>query len=171
MHAALGRRLRRRRHGRVPRRRATRKLLLPGDEHPPAGGAPGHRAGHRPGPGALADPGGPGRAAAAPPQDVLQLRGHAIEAASTPRTRPTTSCPRPGRITTCARRAARASATTRGVYAGLTVPLYYDPMISKLVGVANTREEAIDQLNRALGEYVVGGITTNISPTCGASRL
>ena len=42
--AAPGGRLRRRRHGRVPARRPDGELLLPGDEHPPAGRAPGHRA-------------------------------------------------------------------------------------------------------------------------------
>ncbi len=48
-----GRRLRRRRHRRVPARRH-RRVLLPGDEHPAAGGAPGHRVRHRTGPGAAA---------------------------------------------------------------------------------------------------------------------
>ena len=49
-----------------------------------------------------------------------------------------------------------------GVYPGYTVPMFYDPMISKLSVWANTREEAIAKLRRALGEYVVKGITTNI---------
>ena len=56
-------RLRRRRHGGVHRR--GRRLLLHGDEHPPAGRAPGHRDGHRPGPGGVAAPRGGGRGAAA----------------------------------------------------------------------------------------------------------
>jgi hypothetical protein len=49
-----------RRHRRVPL--PGRRVLLPGDEHPPAGGAPGHRAGHRARPGRVADPGRLGRA-------------------------------------------------------------------------------------------------------------
>jgi acetyl-CoA carboxylase biotin carboxylase subunit len=49
-----------------------------------------------------------------------------------------------------------------GVYAGWTVPLEYDPMLSKLVTYAETREAAIDRMLRALEEYVIGGIRTNI---------
>jgi acetyl-CoA carboxylase, biotin carboxylase subunit len=49
------------------------------------------------------------------------------------------------------------------VYAGWVVPLDYDPMLSKLVAFAETREAAIDRMLRALEEYVVGGIKTNIS--------
>ncbi len=49
-----------------------------------------------------------------------------------------------------------------GVFAGYTVPNYYDPMISKLSVWAPTRPEAIARAQRALGEYVVKGITTNV---------
>jgi acetyl-CoA carboxylase biotin carboxylase subunit len=48
------------------------------------------------------------------------------------------------------------------VFAGWTVPLDYDPMLSKLVVFAPTREMAIDRMLRALDEYVIGGIKTNI---------
>jgi 3-methylcrotonyl-CoA carboxylase alpha subunit len=53
--------------------------LLHGDEHPAAGGAPGHRGHHRPGPGGVAAARGRRRAAAAA-QDELRITGHAIEA-------------------------------------------------------------------------------------------
>jgi acetyl-CoA carboxylase biotin carboxylase subunit len=49
-----------------------------------------------------------------------------------------------------------------GVYAGYTVPNLYDPMISKLSVWAPTRAEAMLRMRRALDEYVVKGITTNI---------
>jgi len=49
-----------------------------------------------------------------------------------------------------------------GVFAGYTVPNFYDPMISKLSVWAPTRAEAIARMKRALAEYVVKGITTNI---------
>ena len=42
------------------------------------------------------------------------------------------------------------------------MPLDYDPMLSKLVAFAETREMAIDRMLRALEEYVIGGIKTNI---------
>jgi acetyl-CoA carboxylase biotin carboxylase subunit len=49
-----------------------------------------------------------------------------------------------------------------GVFPGYTVPNFYDPMISKLSVWAPTRREAIERAKRALSEYVVKGITTNV---------
>jgi acetyl-CoA carboxylase biotin carboxylase subunit len=49
-----------------------------------------------------------------------------------------------------------------GVYSGWTVPMDYDPLLSKLVAWAGTREEAIQRMRRALSEYHVSGIKTNL---------
>ena len=49
------------------------------------------------------------------------------------------------------------------MYEGWTVPIEYDPLLAKLVGYGETRDEAINRLLRALYEYFVGGIKTNIS--------
>jgi acetyl-CoA carboxylase biotin carboxylase subunit len=49
-----------------------------------------------------------------------------------------------------------------GVYAGYTVPIFYDPMLSKLVCHGQTRDEAIARMKRALTEYRVDGIDTTI---------
>jgi acetyl-CoA carboxylase biotin carboxylase subunit len=48
------------------------------------------------------------------------------------------------------------------VYAGYTIPPHYDSMIAKLITVAQTREEAIKKMRRALDEYIVEGIKTTI---------
>ncbi|MDC0099799.1 MAG: acetyl-CoA carboxylase biotin carboxylase subunit [Crocinitomicaceae bacterium] len=48
------------------------------------------------------------------------------------------------------------------VYAGYEISPYYDSMISKLIVVAQTREEAIKKMKRALGEYIIEGIKTTI---------
>jgi acetyl-CoA carboxylase biotin carboxylase subunit len=48
------------------------------------------------------------------------------------------------------------------VYAGYTIPPNYDSMIAKLISVAQTREEAIAKMKRALEEYVIDGIKTTI---------
>ena len=72
-----GLRLRQRRDGRVPL--PGRRVLLPRDEHPAAGGAPGHRAGHRPRPRRLADPHRLGRARSTSPRTTSAGNGHAIE--------------------------------------------------------------------------------------------
>ncbi|MFM1930977.1 MAG: hypothetical protein RL226_280 [Bacteroidota bacterium] len=47
-------------------------------------------------------------------------------------------------------------------YAGYRVPPFYDSMISKLIAVAQTREEAIKKMQRALDEYIIEGIKTTI---------
>jgi len=48
------------------------------------------------------------------------------------------------------------------VYAGYTIPPYYDSMIAKLITVAQTREEALTKMERALGEFIVEGIKTTV---------
>ncbi len=49
-----------------------------------------------------------------------------------------------------------------GVYAGYEIPIYYDPMIGKLVVWAESRGEAIRRANRALREYLADGVRTNV---------
>jgi acetyl-CoA carboxylase biotin carboxylase subunit len=49
------------------------------------------------------------------------------------------------------------------VYAGWNVPLDYDPMLAKLIVWHETRELAILRMLRALGEYHIGGIESNLS--------
>jgi len=48
------------------------------------------------------------------------------------------------------------------VYAGYTIPPFYDSMIAKLITTAQTREEAISKMKRALDEFVIEGIKTTI---------
>ena len=48
------------------------------------------------------------------------------------------------------------------VYAGYVIPPYYDSMIGKLITVAQTRQEAIQTMYRALSEYVIEGVKTTI---------
>ena len=50
----------------------------------------------------------------------------------------------------------------QGVYPGYTLPVFYDPMLSKLIAHGQTREEAIGRMKRALTEYRVEGIMTTI---------
>jgi acetyl-CoA carboxylase biotin carboxylase subunit len=58
----------------------------------------------------------------------------------------------------CAQRRIRLD---EGVYEGWTVPMDYDPLLSKLIAWGNSREETIARLRRALQEYIVTGIKTN----------
>jgi acetyl-CoA carboxylase biotin carboxylase subunit len=48
------------------------------------------------------------------------------------------------------------------VYEGFEIPIFYDPMISKLIVWASTREEAIMRMKRALYEYKITGVKTNL---------
>jgi acetyl-CoA carboxylase biotin carboxylase subunit len=49
------------------------------------------------------------------------------------------------------------------MYEGWTVPIDYDPLLAKLVAYGENREQAIQRMQRALTEYFVGGIKTNVS--------
>lgn len=70
--------------------------------------------------------------------------------------------PSPGRITNLHTPGGHGVRVDSHVYAGYTIPPYYDSMIGKLITVAQTREEAIDTMYRALSEYVIEGIKTTI---------
>lgn len=70
--------------------------------------------------------------------------------------------PSPGKITTLFTPGGHGVRVDSHVYAGYTIPPYYDSMIGKLITVAQTREEAIDTMYRALSEYVIEGVKTTI---------
>ena len=70
--------------------------------------------------------------------------------------------PSPGKITDYHEPGGHGIRIDTHVYAGYLIPPYYDSMISKLITVAQTRDEAITKMRRALGEYIVGGIKTTI---------
>lgn len=70
--------------------------------------------------------------------------------------------PSPGKITRLRTPSGPGVRDDSGVYEGWEVPLFYDPMISKLAAWGATRDEAIARMKRALGEYHVGGIRTTI---------
>jgi acetyl-CoA carboxylase, biotin carboxylase subunit len=70
--------------------------------------------------------------------------------------------PCPGKITTLHTPGGHGVRVDSHIYAGYTIPPYYDSMIAKVIAVAQTREEAIDTMERALSEYVIEGIKTTI---------
>ncbi len=95
-------------------------------------------------------------------QDELRPRGHAIEARVYAEDPQRNFLPSPGKIQTLRVPAGPGIRDDGGVYPGYTVPIYYDPMISKLSAWAQSRDEAIERLRRALSEYVITGIATNL---------
>ena len=70
--------------------------------------------------------------------------------------------PSPGKITVLHTPGGHGVRVDSHVYAGYVIPPYYDSMIAKLIAVAQTRDEAIDTMHRALSEYVIEGIKTTI---------
>jgi len=70
--------------------------------------------------------------------------------------------PSPGRISTLHFPGGHGVRLDTHVYGGYTIPPHYDSMIAKLITTAQTREEAINKMKRALDEFVIEGIKTTI---------
>jgi len=93
---------------------------------------------------------------------LLQPNGHAIECRIYAEDPDNNFLPSPGHILDLRAPAGPGIRDDSGVEAGNDVPIYYDPMISKLIAWAEDRPAAIDRMRRALGEYVVSGIRTTL---------
>jgi acetyl-CoA carboxylase biotin carboxylase subunit len=94
-------------------------------------------------------------------EDVKQV-GHAIECRVYAEDPAANFAPAPGRISGLREPGGPWVRVDSGVYAGYEVPIYYDPMIAKLICWGRDRKEAIDRSQRALREYRVRGIRTSI---------
>ncbi|MGH9496091.1 MAG: acetyl-CoA carboxylase biotin carboxylase subunit [Candidatus Sulfotelmatobacter sp.] len=96
-------------------------------------------------------------------QNDVAIRGHAIECRIYAEDPDNNYFPSPGEINLLLTPSGPGIRLDEGVYEGWKVPLEYDPLLAKLIGYGANREEAIGRLKRALDEYFVGGIKTNIS--------
>jgi len=96
-------------------------------------------------------------------QDEVKIRGHAIECRIYAEDPDNNYFPSPGKITLLLLPSGPGIRRDSGMYEGWTVPMDYDPLLAKLIGYGTDREMAISRLTRALNEYFVGGIKTNIS--------
>jgi acetyl-CoA carboxylase biotin carboxylase subunit len=70
--------------------------------------------------------------------------------------------PNPGKILTLHFPGGHGVRIDTHVYSGYLIPPYYDSMIAKLITTAQTREEAINKMKRALDEFVIEGVKTTI---------
>jgi len=95
-------------------------------------------------------------------QGDLSPNGHAVECRIYAEDPARNFAPSPGLIRHLTLPQGPGVRNDNGVYSGYTVPVYYDPMLSKLICHAATRGEAIDRMLRALQEYRVDGIRTTI---------
>ncbi len=92
----------------------------------------------------------------------LSPKGHCIEARIYAEDPLNNFAPSPGKIEFLIEPGGPYVRLDSGVYSGYEIPIYYDPMISKLIVYGNSREEAIDRMISALSEYKIFGIQTNV---------
>ena len=94
-------------------------------------------------------------------EDVVQ-RGHAIECRVYAEDADAGFLPSPGTIRTLRTPGGPGVRDDSGIYPGWTVPIHYDPLLSKLVVWAETREAAILRMRRAVAEYRISGVHTTL---------
>lgn len=95
-------------------------------------------------------------------QNEITKKGHAIEARINAEDPYNNFVPSPGLIKQYLPPSGFGVRVDGGVYQGYVVPPYYDPLIAKLIVWAPTREKAIKRMLRALDEFIIEGIKTNI---------
>jgi acetyl-CoA carboxylase biotin carboxylase subunit len=96
-------------------------------------------------------------------QEQVQIRGHAMECRIYAEDPDNNYFPSPGKITLLLAPSGPGIRRDSGMYEGWSVPIDYDPLLAKLIGYGSDRRQTIGRLRRALNEYFVGGIKTNIS--------
>ena len=137
-----------------------RALLLPRDEHPAPGRAPGHRDGlpHRPGGAAAPRSRGRPRAAAASPTSrtgsAIEVRLYAEDPAEDYQ-------PQSGVLTRFEIPAGNGVRVDSGFESGSEVSTHYDAMLAKVIAYAPTREQAARKLAGALSKAKIHGVVTN----------
>jgi len=90
-----------------------------------------------------------------------RFRGHAIECRIMAED-PETFAPWPGRITEYHPPGGIGVRVDSGVFGGFQVPQHYDSLLAKVIAHGATRDQALKRMQRALDEFIIGGIRTNI---------
>lgn len=96
-------------------------------------------------------------------QRDIAPRGHAIECRIYAEDPDNNYFPSPGRISVLNEPSGPGIRVDSGVYEGWNVPMEYDPLLAKLVANGGNRSDAVGKLKQAFGDYVVGGVKTNLS--------
>ena len=94
-------------------------------------------------------------------QDDVKIQGHSIECRINAE-HPETFIPSPGTVTQYHQPGGLGVRVDSAVYQECSIPPHYDSMIAKLITYGDTREVSIQKMKRALEEYVIIGIDTNI---------
>ncbi len=95
-------------------------------------------------------------------QEDVRIRGSAIECRINAEDPLNGFAPTPGKIRAYHSPGGAGIRVESGVYSSCTIPPFYDPMISKLIAWGRNRDEAIGNMRRALYEYIIAGVKSNI---------
>lgn len=95
-------------------------------------------------------------------QSDVKVHGHATECRIYAEDPATGFLPSPGKILHLKEPVAANVRVDTGVYSGFEVPIYYDPILSKVIALGRTREESIDRMILALKDYRIVGIKNNV---------
>lgn len=98
-------------------------------------------------------------------QEDLQIKGHAVEVRVYAEDPANNFLPDVGTLQTYVRPQGNGVRVDDGFEEGMAIPIYYDPMIAKLITTGNDREEAIRKMIRAIDEYRISGVQTTL-PFC-----
>jgi acetyl-CoA carboxylase biotin carboxylase subunit len=95
-------------------------------------------------------------------QEEVQFHGHAIEARISAEDPTNRFLPASGTIAALREPSGPGVRVDSGIYDGMSVPLYYDPLLAKLICWGQDREQAIARMKRALEEYTIAGVRTTL---------
>ncbi len=98
-------------------------------------------------------------------QNDIKINGHAIEVRVYAEDPTNNFLPDVGKLSTYQRPMGPGIRVDDGYEEGMVIPIYYDPMISKLITYGRDRREAIDRMRRAIKEYTITGVQTTL-PFC-----
>ncbi len=96
-------------------------------------------------------------------QEDIPLVGHAMEVRVYAENPQNNFLPDIGRLNTYRRPSGPGIRVDDGFEEGMEVPIYYDPMISKLITYGKDRTEAIERMKRAIADYEIAGVETTLS--------
>jgi len=96
------------------------------------------------------------------PQHPMEFRGHCIECRVNAEDPRNNFAPSPGKIVALNLPGGPGIRVDTHIYSEYSVPPYYDSLLAKVMALGRDREEAIRRMHRALGEFVIEGIKTNI---------
>ena len=149
-------------HRRAALRPRAGHLLLPGDERPHPGRAPGHRDGHRASTWSPSSSPSPRGCRCASGRRTSSSPGTRWSAGSTPRTGRTASDPSPGRIDRVVLPVGDGIRVDTHVQGGSVVPPYYDSLLAKLIVHGVDRADALARARAALDLLRIDGVTTTV---------